>query len=92
MLQNPQPSGSQQTPTTAASTAASPATSTTTTDQNQNIRPSGQPPLTDEAFTRLVGGISSYMSQAALGQAPQQSITDFLSNLGETYNIPQEEG
>lgn len=91
--QNPQPSGSQQTPTTDASTTASSATSTTTTtDQNQNIRPSGQPPLTDEAFTRLVGGISNYMSQAALGQAPRQSITDFLSNLGETYNIPQEEG
>ena len=27
-----------------------------------------------------------------MGQAPRQSITDFLSNLGETYNIPNEEG
>ena len=67
-------------------------TTTTTTDQNQNIQTRTQQPLTDEAFTRLVGGISNYMSQAALGQAPRQSITDFLSTLGETYNIPQEEG
>ena len=32
------------------------------------------------------------MSQAAMGQAPRQSITDFLTNLGESYNIPTEEG
>ena len=45
--------------------------------------------MSDEAFTQLVSGITGYMSQAAMGQAPRQTIADFLSGLGDTYNIPQ---
>lgn len=98
MLRNLLQTGSQQAPGTQQTSTSRPTTSaattgtTTSTDQNQNIQTQPQAPISDEAFTRLVSGISGYMSQAAMGQAPRQSITDFLSNLGETYNIPNEEG
>ncbi|XP_052223926.1 large proline-rich protein BAG6-like [Dreissena polymorpha] len=49
-------------------------------------------PISDEAFTQLVSGITNYMSQAALGQAPRQTISDFLSGLGQEHSIPQGEG
>ena len=44
-----------------------------------------QPVMTDEAFTRLVSGIGSMVSQTAMGQAPSGSISDFLSTIGEGY-------
>ena len=47
--------------------------------------------MSDEAFTRLVSGIGSMVSQTAMGQAPAQPISDFLSTLGEGYS-PGEEG
>lgn len=48
--------------------------------------------ISDEAFTQLVSGITGYMSQAAVGQAPRQTIAEFLSGLGQNYSIPQGEG
>lgn len=42
--------------------------------------------MSDEAFTRLVSGIGSMVSQTAMGQPPQQTISDFLNTLGEGYS------
>jgi hypothetical protein len=43
--------------------------------------------MTDEAFTRLVSGIGSMVTQTAMGQPPSQPIADFLSSLGEDYGV-----
>lgn len=43
--------------------------------------------MTDEAFTRLVSGIGSMVTQTAMGQPPNQPIADFLSSLGDDYGI-----
>jgi len=32
------------------------------------------------------------MSQSAMGQAPRQTIGDFLHNMGDNYSLPQGEG
>ena len=48
--------------------------------------------MSDEVFAQLVHGISGYVAQAALGQQPTDTISDFLTNLGQSYNIPQGEG
>ena len=50
------------------------------------------PGFTDEVFSQLVQGISTYLTQAALGQQPTETITDFLSSLGQTYDIGPGEG
>lgn len=72
--------------TTSSSTSSSSSQSTSQSSQDPNRQP-----ISDEAFTQLVSGITGYMSQAAMGQAPRQTIADFLSNLGENYSIPQGE-
>lgn len=46
--------------------------------------------MTDEAFTRLISGIGSMVSQTAMGQPPSQTISQFLSSLGEGYNTGEE--
>ncbi|KAL5011504.1 hypothetical protein ScPMuIL_010055 [Solemya velum] len=50
-------------------------------------QPPEQAAMTDEAFTQLVHGISEYVTQTALGQTPTDTISDFLNNLGDNYNI-----
>ncbi|XP_053380181.1 large proline-rich protein BAG6-like [Mercenaria mercenaria] len=60
---------------------------------NQSMESSGgQQAISDEAFTQLVSGITGYMSQAAMGQAPRQTIAEFLTGLGQNYGMPQGEG
>lgn len=67
--------------------------STSQPDRNQSAASEGRDQaISDEAFTQLVSGITGYMSQAALGQAPRQTIAEFLSGLGQSYSIPQGEG
>lgn len=44
---------------------------------------SSQQPMSDEAFTRLVSGIGSMVTQTAMGQPPSQPISDFLNSLGD---------
>ncbi len=51
-----------------------------------------QAQMPDEVFAQMVQGISSYVAQAALGQQPQDTISDFLTGLGRSYSIPQGEG
>ena len=48
--------------------------------------------MSDEVFAQLLHGISGYVAQAALGQQPNDTISDFLGSLGQSYNIPQGEG
>jgi hypothetical protein len=43
--------------------------------------------MTDEAFTRLVSGIGSMVTQTAMGQPPSQPIAEFLSSLGDDYGV-----
>lgn len=76
-----------------ASTTTSPsATETVTSQSGQDPSQAGRQPISDEAFTQLVSGITGYMSQAAMGQAPRQTIGDFLRNMGDSYSLPQGEG
>ena len=53
---------------------------------------SQQAPITDEIFTQLVSGIGNYVSQAAQGQQPSESVGDFLDRLGQNYGVPVGEG
>ncbi|KAK3587184.1 hypothetical protein CHS0354_016880 [Potamilus streckersoni] len=84
------------TTTATASTGGSSNNSTTattsTTTQSSTSHPGTARSLSDEAFTQLVLGISTVMSQAALGAAPQVNMADFLSSLGDSYNVPHGEG
>ncbi|XP_060599350.1 large proline-rich protein BAG6-like isoform X2 [Ruditapes philippinarum] len=64
----------------------------TTTGSQQQTGTQSAGAISDEAFTQLVSGITGYMSQAAVGQAPRQTIAEFLSDLGQNYGIPQGEG
>ena len=48
--------------------------------------------VSDEVFAQLVSGIGNQVSRAALGQPRTDTIADFLSNLGQNYNISQGEG
>ncbi|XP_033731257.1 large proline-rich protein BAG6-like isoform X2 [Pecten maximus] len=52
----------------------------------------GQPVMTDEAFTQLVQGIGSMITQTAVGQPPSQTLSEFLGSLGDGYNMAQGEG
>lgn len=47
---------------------------------------------TDEVISRLIQGISTQLTQAAFGQQANMSIADFLSSLGNEFNISQGEG
>ncbi|XP_069120760.1 large proline-rich protein BAG6-like isoform X1 [Argopecten irradians] len=51
-----------------------------------------QPVMTDEAFTQLVQGIGSMITQTAVGQPPSQTLAEFLGSLGDGYNMAQGEG
>ena len=73
--------------------------STASTTSSQTPPQGGAPPpppaggqVSDEVFAQLVRGISGYMTQAAMGQQPQDTIGDFLDNLGQSYQISQGEG
>ncbi|KAL3872498.1 hypothetical protein ACJMK2_040418, partial [Sinanodonta woodiana] len=80
------------TTSTSSSNTSSTTATTTTTTQSSTSQPSIARALSDEAFTQLVRGISTVMSQAAMGAAPQVNMAEFLSSLGESYNVPQGEG
>ncbi|KAL4219644.1 Large proline-rich protein bag6 [Mactra antiquata] len=72
-----------------SSASTTPGTQSTSESSEEGT---SQQAFTDEAFTQLVSGISNYMSQAAVGQAPRQTLADFLSGLGQNYNLAQGEG
>ncbi|XP_046366921.2 large proline-rich protein BAG6-like isoform X2 [Haliotis rufescens] len=61
----------------------------------QGDRPAPTPApgvMSDDAFTRLVSGIGSYMSRAATGEQEQDTVHDFLSTLGDSYSSGTGEG
>lgn len=61
----------------------------------QGDRPAPAPApgvMSDDAFTRLVSGIGSYMSRAATGEQEQDTVHDFLSTLGDSYSSGTGEG
>ena len=83
----------QRTQTTQSTSIAPTSTTGTTRDQNQNVQTGAQNQLiSDEAFTQLVSRIITHMSQAAEGQAPAQTVGDFIRTLGESHPMPQGEG
>ena len=82
-----------------SSTPRGPVSSTHTTHTGQHRgSPAGQQRqagaqqrMTDDMFTQLVTNIGQLVGQASTGQAPQGTITDFLSNMGEEFRAPQGE-
>ncbi|KAJ8301003.1 hypothetical protein KUTeg_022522 [Tegillarca granosa] len=78
--------------TTTTSTSTGSTISSTTTSTGTSSSSNQQPVMTDEAFTQLVQGIGQFVSQAAIGQESNQSISDFLSTLGDNYNFSSGEG
>lgn len=91
-LQPPVPPPTSSTTSSTASTTQA-ASSTPTTGTTQSAPAGGQATtgMSNEIFTQLVGGISSYVSQAALGQQPADTVGDFLDRLGEQYGMSQGE-
>lgn len=73
-------------PQRANATTSSTSSTTTSSTSSNNSSSGGEPVMSDEAFTRLVSGIGSMVSQTAMGQPPSQTISDFLNTLGEGYN------
>ena len=70
-----------------ASTHQRTTSSSSSTTNTSSTSSSEQPAMTDEAFTRLVSGIGSMVTQTAMGQPPSQPIAEFLSSLGDDYGV-----
>lgn len=49
-----------------------------------------QRPMGEEMFARLLSGIGNYVSQAAMGQQPSETIYDFSMSLGQEYSRTNE--
>ncbi|XP_021365917.1 large proline-rich protein BAG6-like isoform X2 [Mizuhopecten yessoensis] len=94
--------GSTPTPQATASTSQGTTQGTGTTQETGATQGTGtvtaqadataQPVMTDEAFTQLVQGIGSMITQTAVGQPPSQTLAEFLGSLGDGYNMAQGEG
>ncbi|XP_062589985.1 large proline-rich protein BAG6-like isoform X2 [Saccostrea cucullata] len=91
-----QQSGPPATPSTTASTPAgsttTPAGSTPTSTSSPASSSTTEPVMTDDVFASLVQGISGIVTRTALGQGPPETISTFLSNLGENHQIVPGEG
>jgi hypothetical protein len=48
--------------------------------------------MTDDVFASMVQGISGIVTRTALGQGPPETISNFLTSLGETHQIMPGEG
>ena len=79
----------QQNPANAASSGANSDSSTSAT---RIPTASAQQPVSDEVFTQMVRGIGTYISRAALGEQPTETVAAFLNSLGENFNFPQGDG
>ncbi|XP_061164391.1 large proline-rich protein BAG6-like isoform X3 [Saccostrea echinata] len=81
-------------PTTPSTTASTPVGSTSTSSTSSSASSSTtEPVMTDDVFASLVQGISGIVTRTALGQGPPETISTFLSSLGENHQIvPGEAG
>ena len=79
-------------PAQGAPTTRSGSTSTSTPGGAQPPAPGGAQPMTDEIFAQLVSGIGNYVSRAAMGEPANDTISDFLNQLGQRHNVVGGEG